>query len=336
MPTVLLKRMQAHARHGPVADSRHFGQNVCVDGRDGQRTAENLLMGMSSHPSSVTLPPAKNPYPTLLEFFIQRFPDIQGSRWQARLLAGKILDQQGDAVTLDTPYSPRQRLYYFREVEEEPCIPFAEQILFQNDEIVVACKPHFLPVIPGGRYVNECLLGRLQRRTGNMALTPVHRIDRDTAGIVLFSANKKTRGLYHALFARGEVDKIYHALADYTHPAPGSEWRVENRITRGEPWCRRKVSPGEPNARSHIQLAQVRGDRARFILRPLTGKTHQLRLHMSGLGFAIVNDRYYPALQPQAVDEFEHPLRLIAKRLQFRDPVSGAAMEFVSERELSL
>ncbi len=291
-------------------------------------------MGMSSQPSSVTLPPASKPYPTLLEFFIQRFPDIQGSRWQARLLAGKILDQQGDAVTLHTPYTPHQRLYYFREVKEEPRIPFEEQILFQNDEIVVACKPHFLPVIPGGRYVNECLLARLQKRTGNMALTPVHRIDRETAGIVLFSANKETRSDYHALFARGEVDKTYHALADYTQSSGQQAWRVENRIVRGEPWCRRKVVPGDINARSRIQLAQVQGDRARFILQPLTGKTHQLRLHMSGLGFAIVNDRYYPELQPLAADNYASPLQLIAKSLRFRDPVGGVDREFISEREL--
>jgi tRNA pseudouridine32 synthase/23S rRNA pseudouridine746 synthase len=292
-------------------------------------------MGMSSHPSSVTLPAAEKPYPTLLEFFIQRFPDIHASRWQARLLAGKILDQQGVAVTLDTPYTPHQRLYYFREVDQEPHIPFAEKILFQNDEIVVACKPHFLPVIPGGRYVNECLLGRLQRRTGNPGLTPVHRIDRDTAGIVLFSANPKTRGLYHELFARGEVDKTYHAVAGYAQAPAENEWWVENRIIRGEPWCRRKVTAGLVNARSHIRLVQARGNRARFRLTPLTGKTHQLRLHMSGLGFPIVNDRYYPALQPQAADDYQSPLQLIAKRLRFRDPVSGVAMEFVSERDVA-
>lgn len=291
-------------------------------------------MGMSSHPSSVILPPVSKPYPTLLEFFIQRFPDIHGSRWQARLLAGKILDQLGDAVTPHTPYTPHQRLYYFREVEAEPRIPFDEQILFQNDEIIVACKPHFLPVIPGGRYVNECLLARLQKRTGNMALTPVHRIDRETAGIVLFSANPKTRSLYHALFARGEINKTYHALADYTQPSGQKEWWVENRIVRGEPWCRRKVAEGDVNARSRIQLAQAQGDRARFILHPLTGKTHQLRLHMSGLGFPIVNDRYYPALQPQAADNYASPLQLIAKSLRFRDPVGGVEREFISEREL--
>ena len=293
-------------------------------------------MAMSSHPSSVTLPPAEKPYPALLDFFVRRFPGIEASHWRDRILAGKVLDQEGVAVSLDTAYTPYQRLYYFREVEHEPCIHFAEDILFQNDEIIVACKPHFLPVTPGGRYVNECLLSRLQRRTGNMALTPVHRIDRETAGLVLFSANKKTRSLYHALFARGEVEKTYHALADFMWQPVEKEWWVENRIARGEPWYTRTVVAGPANARSHIQWVEARGQRARFILTPVTGKTHQLRLHMSGLGFAIVNDRYYPALQARGADDLEQPLRLIAKSLRFRDPVSGDAREYISEREVTL
>jgi tRNA pseudouridine32 synthase/23S rRNA pseudouridine746 synthase len=291
-------------------------------------------MGLSRQPSSVTLPAAEKPYPTLLEFLARRFPAIHADCWRARILAGKVLDQQGTAVTLDTPYAPHRRMFYFREVEEEPSIPCAEKILFQNDEILVACKPHFLPVTPGGRYVNECLLGRLQRATGNPALTPVHRIDRETAGLVLFSADRKTRGLYHELFARGEVDKTYHALAECPQTSLENEWRVENRIVRGDPWFRRQVVPGAVNARSHIRLVEARGRRARFILHPFTGKTHQLRLHMSGLGFAIVNDRLYPALRTRPEDDGEQPLRLIAKRLRFRDPVSGAPMDFVSEREI--
>lgn len=293
-------------------------------------------MGIAGQPSSVTLPAAEKPYPSLLAFFVRRFPAIEEGRWRARLLAGKIVDPQGKPLTLDSPYIPHQRLHYFREVQAEPCIPFAEKIVFQNDEIMVACKPHFLPVIPAGPYVNECLLGRLQRASGNPALTPVHRIDRETAGLVLFSANKKTRALYHALFARGEVDKTYHALADCRDLPQENAWRVENRITRGEPWFRRKVMPGQVNARSHMQLVELAGRQGRFVLHPLTGKTHQLRLHMSGLGFPIVNDRYYPALRPASPDDHNQPLRLIAKCLRFRDPVSGAEMEFVSGRDVAL
>ena len=293
-------------------------------------------MGISEYPSTVVLPRAEPPYPSVLAFLIQRFPDISAYTWAARVNAGKVLDAQGRPITPETRYVPLEKIFYFREVGDEPVIPFAEKILFQNDELLVACKPHFLPVIPGGRYVNECLLHRLRATIGNPDLVPIHRIDRETAGIVLFSVNPKTRALYQGLFAQGKVDKTYHAIAECReHPAEG-EWRVENRITRGEPWFRRTVAPGAVNARSHIRRLEIKNDRARFCLHPLSGKTHQLRIHMSGLGFRIVNDRYYPDLLAQQGDDYDQPLQLLARRVRFHDPVTGEARVFQSERELVL
>lgn len=150
----------------------------------------------------------------------------------------------------------------------------------------------------------------------------------------MFSVNRETRGLYGRLFANGMVDKSYQALAEYGHGAEKRDWTVENRIVKGEPWFRMMTAPGEPNSRSKIRLLDVNGTIARFDLFPITGKTHQLRIHMSGLGFRILNDRYYPDLQPEQADDFEKPLRLVAKSVRFRDPVSGNNMEFCSEREL--
>src|SRR3989338_9697519 len=170
-------------------------------------------MGIAKHPSVVTMPVAEKPYPSIVEFLCQTFPAISRYRWTERIREGKVLDDEGHPITAETQYSPSKRIFYFREIENEPVIPFAEQTLFQDDEILVACKPHFLPVIPGGRYVEECLLNRLRSRTGITDLAPMHRLARETAGIVIFSVNPKTRGLYHELFMRGEVEKIYHALA---------------------------------------------------------------------------------------------------------------------------
>jgi tRNA pseudouridine32 synthase/23S rRNA pseudouridine746 synthase len=295
-------------------------------------------MGISKTPSVVTLPEpeTEQPYPSILEFLINTFPNVSRNTWEQRLAEGKLLDERGAPVTAHTPYVPSRRIFYFREVENEPVIPFAEAILFQNDELLVACKPHFLPVIPGGRYVNECLLNRLRARTGIADLAPLHRIDRETAGVVIFSVNRKTRGLYHGLFMHGKVAKTYHALAELPQPPQQDQWVVENRIVRGEPRFRMKTVPGIVNARSTIQLLEVLGKRARFSLSPVTGKTHQLRLHMSGLGFRIVNDRVYPELQPQQDDDFDRPLQLLARRVQFHDPVTGTNMEFSSGRELML
>ena len=293
-------------------------------------------MVISKFPSVVTMPEADAPYPSIVEFLFQTFPNVPQGRWAERIREGRVLDDRGKPVTADTKYAPSRRIYYFRESENEPVIPFAEQILFQNDEILVACKPHFLPVIPGGRYVEECLLNRLRTRTGIADLVPIHRIDRETAGLVLFSVNRKTRGLYHDLFMHGNVEKTYHALAELHHPPQEDRWIVENRIVRGEPRFRMRTVPGIANARSHIQLMDTNGNRARFHLSPVTGKTHQLRLHMSGLGFGIINDPYYPDLQPKQDDDFDRPLQLLAKTMQFHDPVTGKDMAFRSGRELSL
>jgi len=235
---------------------------------------------------------------------------------------------------LVSSYQPHLQLRYFREVENESQIPFLESILYQDDDLLVADKPHFLPVTPGGRYVEECLLSRLRRSTGNADLVPLHRIDRETAGIVLFSVNKKTRGRYARLWLQGEVEKRYQALSAGRPGLEGSFWVVENRIERGDPSFRMQVVPGTVNARSVITLLECNNGIARFLLQPLTGKTHQLRLHLSGLGCAILNDRFYPELQAERADNFATPLQLLAKMVRFKDPLSGVIREFVSGREL--
>ena len=291
-------------------------------------------MGIAKHPSVVTLPPAREPYPSIVEFLNRTFPAISRDRWTQRVREGKVLNDRGEPITADTPYSPSKRIFYFREVESEPVIPFSERILFQDDELLVACKPHFLPVIPGGRYVEECLLNRLRNQTGKTDLAPLHRLDRETAGIVIFSVNPKTRGPYHELFMRGAVEKIYHALAEVRQLPPENPWTVENRIVRGEPRFRMKIVPGVVNARSQIKLLEVKNKRGLFRLQPATGKTHQLRLHMSGLGFGIINDRVYPDLQPETEDNFDKPLQLLAKQIRFHDPIVGAVRTFRSKREL--
>ncbi|MBV5339873.1 MAG: pseudouridine synthase [Deltaproteobacteria bacterium] len=291
-------------------------------------------MGISKQHSTVTMPETEKPYPSILSFLSIRFPAIPREIWEKRISEGKVHDEKTGPITLDSRYTPLHRLFYFREVSSEPVIPFAERILHLDDEILVACKPHFLPVTPGGRYVNECLLNRLRISTGIEDLVPLHRIDRETAGIVLFSVNKKSRGLYGTLFMNGQVEKTYQAVSACTATQEKASWDVADRIERGKPWFRMREVPGITNARSVINLVEVLEKKARFILHPLTGKTHQLRLHMSGLGFGILNDRYYPKLQDESADNFDTPLQLVAQKLRFKDPLSGRLREFESEREL--
>jgi tRNA pseudouridine32 synthase / 23S rRNA pseudouridine746 synthase len=289
---------------------------------------------ISKTSSKVTLPPAATSCRTIKDFLILRFPRVSPEVWEHRLAEGKVVDEQGVPVAPDAPFEAGKRIFYFREVAEEPVIPFAEDILFHNDDLLVSCKPHFLPVNPTGPYVAESLMNRLRKRTGNDELVPINRIDRETAGIVLFSANRETRNRYYELFRDGRIEKSYEAIADFHDRDGRREWMVENRMVSGEPWFRMTTTPGELNARSLIKVMEARGARARFALHPLTGKTHQLRLHMSGLGFRILNDRYYPILQPETDDDFNNPLQLLAKMVRFVDPVSGAKMEFMSTRKL--
>ncbi len=291
-------------------------------------------MAISGYHSTVTLPKIEKPYPSILKFLTNRFPNIAKEVWEARIFSKKILSDTGEAISFETFYEPLKKLYYFREVEKELIVPFTEKIIFCNDELLVACKPHFLPVIPAGPYVNECLLHRLKQRTGNKDLSPINRIDRETAGLVLFSMNKKTRGLYQELFMNGKVTKSYEAVTRYAEYHGGTKWQVENRLEKGEPWFRMKITPGKPNAVSKISLVRSKKGRALFRLNPVTGKKHQLRLHLCGLGFPILNDRYYPNLLPKRKMAFTNPLQLLAKRIQFRDPVSRKPVTYESERRL--
>jgi tRNA pseudouridine32 synthase/23S rRNA pseudouridine746 synthase len=293
-------------------------------------------MGKARGLSVVYLPRSGPPYPTLLEFFCRRFPRLTEEIWRERLESGGVHDEAGMAVGTDSPYLPDSRLFYRRQVAEEPVIPFAEAVVYEDEHLLVADKPPFLPVSPVGAYVAETLVERLRQRTGNDQLSPLHRIDRETSGLVLLAKSRVARGRYQPLFAAGLVRKTYAAISTC---AGVPEWRhclVENRIEQGQPWFRMEVRPGPVNARSHIHLQEVRNGRARLLLHPETGKKHQLRLHLSSLGLPLVGDRFYPILLPAGADDFQHPLQLLALRLELPDPFGSAVHSFESGRRLSL
>ena len=272
----------------------------------------------------------------MVDFLHDHFPRVGRDVWLQRLRTGKIHDAEGRVVDESAPYQVNARLRYYREVEAEPRIPFVEDILYEDDEILLADKPHFLPVTPGGQYVNECLLHRLLVRTGNEQLVPVHRLDRETAGVVLFSKRQATRKSYFALFREGAIDKQYEAVASLPKDAGKIAWLVESRIERSDEWITFCNVPGDINARSRIKLLDKEGSRGRFSLSPITGKTHQLRLHMGLIGSQILNDRFYPKLQPQSdKTDYSHPLQLLARSLAFKDPVTGVAHHFESEKNLA-
>lgn len=296
---------------------------------------------MTSHgsrapkPSSVYLEPIDPAPATIVEYLHHRFPHIERSEWRRRVEQGLVLLANGDEVTVDTPYLPGATVHYYREVADEPVIPFTEEIIFANDDILIADKPHFIPVTPSGPYVNESLLFRLRRRTGEHELSPIHRLDLETAGLLLFSLRRSTRGLYHELFAAGTIVKEYRAVCRLEREPDAREWIVENRLEKGEPWFSMRIVPGEPNALTHLELLERRDDLGLFRLHPRTGKKHQLRIHLASLGFPIVDDQLYPTPLPPGPYDHSRPLQLLAYRLAFTDPVTGAPMEFTSRRSLA-
>jgi tRNA pseudouridine32 synthase / 23S rRNA pseudouridine746 synthase len=299
-------------------------------------------MVISEHPSKLSLPQTNPGISTVLEYLIIKFPYIDAQVWQQRMLDGKVHWHDGSLITAQTPFKPQQRVYYYREVENEPCIPFKEIILFQDKHILVAFKPHFLAVTPGGIYVNECLQNRLRRSTGIEGLQALHRLDRVTAGLVMFSVNPDTRNQYHQLFKTRQIHKTYQAIANIKdgENLVGQEWEVKNRIIQSEPrflmQVAENVTEDEANSHSVIRCLQQTVKQALFELNPVTGKTHQLRLHMQTLGWPILNDKYYPKLQPLSEDDYSAPLQLLAKELKFIDPITQQPRCFRYEGSLSL
>ncbi len=295
-------------------------------------------MVISKNPSIVSLPQINPGVVTVVEYLIHKFPHVDAQVWQQRIADGKVHFRDGTLITVQTPFKPQQQVYYYREVESEPCIPFNEQILYQDQHLLVAYKPHFLAVTPGGVFVNECLQNRLRSSTGIESLQALHRLDRVTAGLVMFSLNPETRHRYHQLFETRQINKTYQAIASIREDENivGKQWQVKNRIVRSEPRFRMCVVDGEANSHSQIRCIQQTHHRALFELNPITGKTHQLRVHMQSLGWPILHDKYYPQLQPKSEDNFDAPLRLLAKELKFIDPISQQPRCFRYENNLAL
>ena len=282
-------------------------------------------------PSYLHLPPG--PWTTVLDCLCARFPAIERAVWLERMQRGRVLDAEGRPLASDHPYREGLRIHYFREVAAEIVIPFEETLLHVDEHLVVADKPHFLPVTPSGPYVEQCLLARLIRRLGNPDLVPIHRIDRLTAGLVLFSAHPASRGRYQALFRERQIDKEYEAIAA---ALPGLQLPHvhRSRLVPGEPFFRTREVPGPANSETRIERLECLGEYWRYRLQPVSGRKHQLRVHMAALGAPICNDPFYPVALPSGPDDYSKPLLLLARRLGFSDPLSGERRQFSSGLQL--
>lgn len=297
-----------------------------------------MIDGVS--PSRVFLP--NGSWPTCEDFLAERLPALGKAEWRDRLAEGKVLDANGRPLAPGQPCPESGLLYYYRSLPAERPIPLKETIVYQDEWLVVADKPHFLPVIPTGRYLHETLLVRLKKRLNIDTLSPIHRIDRETAGLVVFCVKPETRALYQALFRDRKVEKHYEAIAayrpDFLLPACYRSCLVPSE----EHFMQMKETTGAANAETRIRLVESKGRLARYALQPLTGKKHQLRVQMAALGMPILHDRIYPRLFPEEQafageeKDFSRPLQLLAKTLSFTDPFTRLPRFFESKQQLRL
>jgi len=303
---------------------------------------------------------AGGPFASLHDFLALRFPAVKD--WAARLARGEVLDASGQPLSADAPCKSGMLLWYWRSPPPEPRVPFEIELLHQDEWLVVVDKPHFLPVTPGGRHLHETVLVRLKHQLGIETLAPMHRLDADTAGVLVFTVQPATRNAYQALLRERQVHKVYEAIAgwraDLLFPLTCSSRLLQSP---GDRFMQMQVVAGPPNAQTWVELMgrvdRSEADRqalqrphdphclppgplAHYRLTPSTGQKHQLRAQLSALGLPIVGDRIYPALLPQpapdAVPDHAQPLQLLARQLSFIDPIDGRQRCFTSRRRLWL
>ena len=317
-----------------------------------------LVNGVSA--SKVGVP--ANTLLTAIDFLCARFPAIQRERWLQRFDAGRVLNAIGQPIAPAQGLLGESHLLYFREVSDEPTLPFRAQIIFQDDHLVVADKPHFMPVTPGGQYVQQSLLVQLRQQLNLPELSPIHRIDRETAGLVMFSVRAQDRDAYQALFRLRQVEKTYEAIAGVPESSP---LRIEFPLThksmmvedaqffRMRELADDEMQNGEPfNSETWMDCVERLDGLdsamqtitpstpalARYVLKPITGQRHQLRVHMNALGLPLVGDQFYPVVKRAAdeLDDFSSPLQLLAKSISFKDPISGNQRSMNSQISLNI
>lgn len=276
--------------------------------------------------------PTDGRWATVRDFLVERIPKLAADRIDEMLRAGRFVTHDGP-LALESPYRPGGFVWFHRDVAPETPVPFELEVLHRDEEILVVDKPHFLATTPRGGHITETALVRLRRQLDLPDLSPAHRLDRATAGVVLFVVDPALRGAYQTLFHDRRVDKTYEAIAGYD-PDLALPRTVRSRIVKHRGVLAAVEEPGAPNAETRVELLERRGDLARYRLHPRTGRTHQLRVHLNSLGLPIVGDDLYPEVRATSPDDFTHPLRLLARSLEFPDPRTGEPRHFHSHRTL--
>ena len=295
------------------------------------------------NPVRLQMPPGGQ-QTTVLQFLQERF-SYDADNLSRKVRAGEVVDELGRPFDEHSPYRPGSLIFLYRDPVTEKRVPYEIEMIHEDDDLLVIDKPHFLATTPKGAYIVESALVRLRRQYGLDELSPAHRLDRLTAGVLVFTKRAELRRGYHEMFAHRTVLKSYQAVAP-VNPGVDLPVVVRSRIHKERGVMQAQTVAGEPNTETRVELgatcsvdpnnfggvAQI----GLYNLYPHTGKTHQLRLHMAGLGLGILNDNYYPEFYQVDMDDYRNPLQLLAKTLEFQDPITGKTRFFESTRNLSL
>ncbi|MCP2163554.1 pseudouridine synthase [Goodfellowiella coeruleoviolacea] len=276
--------------------------------------------------------PAEGPWATIRDHLVDRLPRVPAQRIDMMLREERIVDLNGP-VAVDAPFVPNSCVWFHRDLPDEVPVPFDLTVVHRDDDLLVVDKPHFLATIPRGKHVVETALVRLRRDLDLPDLVPAHRLDRATAGLLMFVVRPERRRAYQLLFRDRLVHKEYEAIAPHS-PDLALPCTVRSRIVKERGVITAQEVPGPPNAETLVELVEHRDGLGRYRLLPATGRTHQLRLHMSRLGVPILGDDFYPVLTERPLNDFTRPLQLLAKVLEFTDPVSGQRRRFHSGASL--
>ncbi len=282
--------------------------------------------------------PLQGEWPTVAAYMIERFFHLDPERLLVRFDLGEIVAHDGTPLARDTPLGAEEFIWYYRDPPAETRLPVELEIVHQDEDLVVVDKPHFLPTTPGGRFLQNSALVRLRRLLDNPDLAPIHRLDRQTAGLLMFAARPESRGPYQLLFENRAVQKVYEAVS--ARPADWDPDRFplvyRNHIAKLRGELKVRVDDERPpNAETAIEVIDADARVVHTLLRPHSGKMHQLRVHLAALGLPIMYDPFYPELTGEHPDDFERPLQLLARELHFVDPLSGEERMFASGRTLS-
>ncbi|NLE97874.1 MAG: pseudouridylate synthase [Propionibacterium sp.] len=274
------------------------------------------------------------PWPTMRDFLLEKLGPAGSEAVDRMLERGDFVDAEGRPWTGREIYRPHTFVWFHRELRDEAPVPGELTVIHRDERIVVFDKPHFLSTIPRGRHVVESAVVRGRRQLDLPELSAAHRLDRGTAGVLLMTTEQRWRAAYHSIFREPTTTKVYEAMAPVD---PGLEFprRVSSHLVKEVGVLQAERLDREPNAHTDIELVEEHDGWGRYEVRPITGKTHQIRMHFLELGIPLLNDPLYPEVVRTPIDDFSSPLGLVAVELGFVDPVDGSERRFLAPRRLA-